>query len=154
MSPSFIFTWTAVTNNAFEICQNASHCCARKFEIWRQYPESWEALTCEHKISDKLLANCHWIVNCQIQFYMNNKAIVLLIFFCIITSRFIFLISPYITKFNVVNSLNFDRVFEVSWYKNAPKAFILCPAFKYIHVCRIIMWSSSGYCIPMFWSKP
>ena len=109
---------------------------------------------CEHKISHKLLANCHWIVNCQIQFYMNNKAIVLLIFFCIITSRFIFLISPYITKFNVVNSLNFDRVFEVSWYKNAPKAFILCPAFKYIHVCRIIMWSSSGYCIPMFWSKP
>ena len=109
---------------------------------------------CEHKISDKLLANCHWIVNCQIQFYMNNKAIVLLIFFCIITSRFIFLISPYITKFNVVNSLNFDRVFEVSWYKNAPKAFIVCPAFKYIHVCRIIMWSSSGYCIPMFWSKP
>ena len=59
-------------------------------------------------------------------------------FFCIITSQFIFLISPYITKFNVVNSLNFDRVFEVSWYKNAPKALIVCPAFKYIHVCRIM----------------
>ena len=58
--------------------------------------------------------------------------------FRIITSQFIFLIFPYITKFNVVNSLNFDRVSEVSWYKNAPKALIVCPAFKYIHVCRIM----------------
>ena len=25
-------------NNAFEICKNASYCCARKYETWRQYP--------------------------------------------------------------------------------------------------------------------
>ena len=55
--------------------------------------------------------------------------------FCIITSQFIFLIFPYITKFNVVNSLNFDRVSEVSWYKNAPKALIVCPAFFQIYTC-------------------
>ena len=40
LSPSFIFTWTALTNNAFEICKNASHCCAWKYETWRQYPLS------------------------------------------------------------------------------------------------------------------
>ena len=39
LSPSFIFTWTAVTNNAFEICKNASYCCARKYETWRPYSE-------------------------------------------------------------------------------------------------------------------
>jgi len=27
LSPSFIFTWTAITNNAFEICINVSYCC-------------------------------------------------------------------------------------------------------------------------------
>ena len=36
---SFIFTWTAVTNNACEICKNASYCCAQKYDTWRQYPE-------------------------------------------------------------------------------------------------------------------
>ena len=39
LSPSFIFMWTAATNNTFEICKNASYCCARKYETWRQYPE-------------------------------------------------------------------------------------------------------------------
>ena len=39
LSASLIFTWTAVTNNAFEICKNANFCCARKYETWRQYPE-------------------------------------------------------------------------------------------------------------------
>ena len=57
LSPSLIFTWTAVTNNAFETCKNASYCFARKYETWRQYPEKWEALTCKHKISDKIFAN-------------------------------------------------------------------------------------------------
>ena len=37
LSPSFIFTWTTATNNAFDICKNASYCYARKFETWRQY---------------------------------------------------------------------------------------------------------------------
>ena len=40
LSTSFIFTWTAVTNNAFEIPKTAtcSCCCAREFETWREYP--------------------------------------------------------------------------------------------------------------------
>ena len=38
LSESFIFTWTAVTNNAFDICKNASYCCTRKYETWTQYP--------------------------------------------------------------------------------------------------------------------
>ena len=25
--------------NAFQICKNASYCCARKYGTWRQYPE-------------------------------------------------------------------------------------------------------------------
>ena len=33
LSQSFIFTWTAVTNNAFDICKNASYCYARKYEL-------------------------------------------------------------------------------------------------------------------------
>ena len=57
MSTSFIFTWTAVNSNEFEICKNATYCCARKNETWRQYPELSEALTCKHKITDKILAN-------------------------------------------------------------------------------------------------
>ena len=32
LSPSFIFTWTAVTNNAFEICRNVSYCSPRNCE--------------------------------------------------------------------------------------------------------------------------
>ena len=32
LSPSLILTWTAVTNNVFDICKNASYCCARKYE--------------------------------------------------------------------------------------------------------------------------
>ena len=32
LSPCFIFTWTAVTNNVFEICKNASYCFARNYE--------------------------------------------------------------------------------------------------------------------------
>ena len=91
---------------------------------------------CEHKISDKLLANCHWIVNCQIQFYMNNKAIVLLNFLFVSSPVSLSFLSFHIsTKFNVVNSLNFDRVSEVSWYKNAPKALIVCPAFFQTYTC-------------------
>ena len=27
LSPSFIFTWTAITNNAFEMCRNVNYCC-------------------------------------------------------------------------------------------------------------------------------
>ena len=37
-STSFIFTWTAVNNNAFEICRNVKFCCPRKYETWRQNP--------------------------------------------------------------------------------------------------------------------
>ena len=39
LSPSFIFTLTAITNNAFEICTNASYCWPRNYETWRHY--SW-----------------------------------------------------------------------------------------------------------------
>ena len=45
LSPSLIFTWTAVTNNTFEMCKNASYCCARKYETWR----------CKTKICDKII---------------------------------------------------------------------------------------------------
>ena len=40
LSTSSIFTWTAVTNNAFEISKTAtcSCWCAREFETWREYP--------------------------------------------------------------------------------------------------------------------
>ena len=50
LSTSFMFTRTAVTSNAFEICRNVRYCCPRKYETWRQYPLI---------ISDKKLANCY-----------------------------------------------------------------------------------------------
>ena len=58
LSQSFIFKWTAVSNNAFDICKNASYCSNRKYELGDNTPEKWETLTCKHKISDKILANC------------------------------------------------------------------------------------------------
>ena len=56
LSPSFIFTWKVVNNNAVEIYKNASYCCTGKYETWRQYP--WimrEALTCKRIIPFILL---------------------------------------------------------------------------------------------------
>ena len=35
LSPSFIFTWAPVTNNAFEICTNVIYCCPIKYETLR-----------------------------------------------------------------------------------------------------------------------
>ena len=72
LSPSFIFTWKVVTNNAVEIYKNASYCCAGKYETWRQYP--WimrEALTCKDKFSDKILANYTLYLTAPLQ-YINN----------------------------------------------------------------------------------
>ena len=72
LSPSFIFTWKVVTNNAVEIYKNASYCCAGKYETWRQYP--WimrEALTCKDKFSDKILANYTLYFTAPLQ-YINN----------------------------------------------------------------------------------
>ena len=72
LSPSFIFTWKVVTNNAAEIYKNASYCCAGKYETWRQYP--WimrEALTCKDKFSDKILANYTLYLTAPLQ-YINN----------------------------------------------------------------------------------
>ena len=72
LSPSFIFTWKVVTNNAVEIYKNVSYCCAGKYETWRQYP--WimrEALTCKDKFSDKILANYTLYFTAPLQ-YINN----------------------------------------------------------------------------------
>ena len=72
LSPSFIFTWKVVTNNAVEIYKNASYCCAGKYETWRQYP--WimrEAFTCKDKFSDKILANYTLYLTAPLQ-YINN----------------------------------------------------------------------------------
>ena len=42
-------------NNAFEICKNASYCCARKYETWRQYPWIMRAVTCKQKFTKFLV---------------------------------------------------------------------------------------------------
>ena len=59
LSTSFMFTWTAVTSNAFEICRNVRYWCPRKYETWRQYPFNNERLPLLNtKFPTKKLANC------------------------------------------------------------------------------------------------